>query len=851
MAVHCAAVTDYLVRTTNLLSTAGNRTFMAWVRQRTLGPNGNTPFGSINLTPATYDKYVVYGGDGTLDLLAIDVVTPAVVSVARQLANVWAHYAIVTSGTTQRFYVNAVLIGSVVQDITGLTSTYDIAGGDPFGDGDLDIQRVRQWTSALTVGQIAAERLAPSAVVTTGLWMDCPLETDLLDDSGLSHGWTAVGSPTFVSGNTQIELSRDLGTNPNTITQSVNDTAASAFEVWYQYTAAVAEDVIGLWAHAALASNYSPRITIWHGPPTAPTAYLPLSGTIDNIPLIVPVVAGTTYYAKIVSTGNSDPRTASLVVSLVQSPAGAVPIDSLMINDDTAGFPLIGMNSSAVPLRTFGLFPAGECAEILPDGTLLVEARIAQNLMLYSPQLALITTIPFPAGPTGDMGGIGSNQAATFYVGRGANNTTQQVNTISTTGVVGATSWTLTNPGVNKRLAALAPSLDETVLYYHTGTVNGSLVTTTGQPVQRWDLVNNVALSDLAPGVANYARTRDLPVLADGTILSGLFHYSGTGTPIVRRYSAAGATIQDYTFPTGMQIDHITHASDDPFSFWVWLYLQNEDLDFLVSRFLNVRVSDGVILSTGQATQYEEGVYQGAPAVGPARFGHSRSCAFWVQRAHIPAPPIGDTGTIVVEKITSPSSNPTSFDFTTTGLTPATFRLSHGQSRTFDNLTPGDGYGVLETPNAGFVTTYVVSDGSPIDALDVAAGEVVTVTVTNRSGFGTPVRRLTRRLIRTTIMTAEQQRVFHRRLVLELEVGLGLREGQGSNPMVMMRWSDDAGHTFSNEYWASAGPRGQYARRVFWDRLGVSRNRVYEFTMSDAVPWSVIACFVNAEKGLN
>jgi hypothetical protein len=73
---------------------------------------------------------------------------------------------------------------------------------------------------------------------------------------------------------------------------------------------------------------------------------------------------------------------------------------------------------------------------------------------------------------------------------------------------------------------------------------------------------------------------------------------------------------------------------------------------------------------------------------------------------------------------------------------------------------------------------------------------------------------------------------------LDLETGVGLNLGQGNDPQLMLRWSDDGGHTWSNEHWVSAGKIGQYYRRAFWRRLGMTmklRDRVYEVSMTDPV----------------
>ena len=56
---------------------------------------------------------------------------------------------------------------------------------------------------------------------------------------------------------------------------------------------------------------------------------------------------------------------------------------------------------------------------------------------------------------------------------------------------------------------------------------------------------------------------------------------------------------------------------------------------------------------------------------------------------------------------------------------------------------------------------------------------------------------------------------------------------EGADPQVMLRWSDDGGHTWSNEHWAKMGKIGQYFSRVLWRRLGMTmkiRDRVYEIS---------------------
>jgi len=87
---------------------------------------------------------------------------------------------------------------------------------------------------------------------------------------------------------------------------------------------------------------------------------------------------------------------------------------------------------------------------------------------------------------------------------------------------------------------------------------------------------------------------------------------------------------------------------------------------------------------------------------------------------------------------------------------------------------------------------------------------------------------------------SDRERVFHRRLQLEFTPGVGLQTGQGSDPQVMLRWSDDGGQTWSNEHWQSIGMAGKTKYRAIWRRMGNARDRVYEAKFSDPVPRDVV-----------
>jgi hypothetical protein len=92
-------------------------------------------------------------------------------------------------------------------------------------------------------------------------------------------------------------------------------------------------------------------------------------------------------------------------------------------------------------------------------------------------------------------------------------------------------------------------------------------------------------------------------------------------------------------------------------------------------------------------------------------------------------------GTIKIKKVTDPSSDTTtSFSFTGGGgLSPSSFSLKNGDTQTFSNLVPGNGYSVSENVPSGWdLTSKSCDDGSPLTAIDVGPGETVTCTFNDR-----------------------------------------------------------------------------------------------------------------------
>ena len=81
-------------------------------------------------------------------------------------------------------------------------------------------------------------------------------------------------------------------------------------------------------------------------------------------------------------------------------------------------------------------------------------------------------------------------------------------------------------------------------------------------------------------------------------------------------------------------------------------------------------------------------------------------------------------------------------------------------------------------------------------------------------------------------------------------VGLDEEDTDGDGPQAMLQISDDTGITWGNEKWQSIGKLGQYDRRLRWQRLGRSRNRLYRITITDPVERIILGAYVDLTEGM-
>lgn len=303
-----------------------------------------------------------------------------------------------------------------------------------------------------------------------------------------------------------------------------------------------------------------------------------------------------------------------LVVLWLQAMPYTIPAGSLFMQGQDTGFPLstddVSRVYSSVDGSTLMDIPSsdfdrsdGASPKVLSNGINAVGLYGADphTVVIRDSALSIIASVDIASILNANAGNynfqaIGDNWVDRFYVGGpGGGATPAKFGTVSSAGVIGGMSWQLPVAG----LVRLAPNKAETIAY-HQGQSSSR-----NTEIKRWDLVNNVALSDLAARV--WTDTSDFTigmgvtgilVLEDDTILVGYFRRSvsnpATDSFFVRRYSTAGATLNTYTISTAdiTQAFTMAKSADNLTSFWI---MRGQDGTSTSMR--EIRISDGAILN--------------------------------------------------------------------------------------------------------------------------------------------------------------------------------------------------------------------------------------------------------------
>lgn len=128
---------------------------------------------------------------------------------------------------------------------------------------------------------------------------------------------------------------------------------------------------------------------------------------------------------------------------------------------------------------------------------------------------------------------------------------------------------------------------------------------------------------------------------------------------------------------------------------------------------------------------------------------------------------------------------------------------------------------------------------------DLETGAVYAIDRDERTDNGEIVRRL-----RQWGPDSVDGRWFiYNELEILIQAGVGLATGQGEQPLVMLRHSNDGGHTWSNQIEMDLGIMGAYMARARKMMLGRARERVWEIAVTDPVLCNIIGERQRVERG--
>jgi len=123
---------------------------------------------------------------------------------------------------------------------------------------------------------------------------------------------------------------------------------------------------------------------------------------------------------------------------------------------------------------------------------------------------------------------------------------------------------------------------------------------------------------------------------------------------------------------------------------------------------------------------------------------------------------------------------------------------------------------------------------------DVDNGSVYTLDLNTYTNNGDPIRReRVTNSVNGDLLGRKGSRVQMSKSKFIMETGVGLIDGQGDNPRIMIEYSDDGGRTWRHGSWPRVGRLGEFTLQVEFFNLGVFYDRIFRISTSDPVNYSI------------
>jgi hypothetical protein len=417
---------------------------------------------------------------------------------------------------------------------------------------------------------------------------------------------------------TAIALGPLVGTTPITSAESVDHVN----EYWLKYTAVAGDTAMSFFPYGATPA----AIEVYEGLTAAEAFspnYLAIADSVGNRPIYVPMTPGEVYYFVIYSLSGV---TRDYDLRIQRLPHLTVPVGSYVVPDSSAGLPAVFIGSDGTYLRLMQPHARGETSQVLKNGLSMSEDFFTRTFNIYSTQFTQLAGVSI-TGWTSAHGAIGTNKNDTFYVSPGNGTNIRKVYTVSQSGTLSDRLATVTGA---LRISNMQPSNDETILYWTAASGNNAAV-------QRHDLVNDVALSNLAAGIGATVATGDIMVLDDDRI-AVLYTNFSTGATTVNIYNPDGSTdvsvaISGYPVPNSGH--RMAHSVDDQSAVIVWMHPEDGAAN---SEFLSIDTTTGAItVAASDVPTFIRACYMADPGVADplGDYGIPESCHFFVSRVEI------------------------------------------------------------------------------------------------------------------------------------------------------------------------------------------------------------------------
>lgn len=146
-------------------------------------------------------------------------------------------------------------------------------------------------------------------------------------------------------------------------------------------------------------------------------------------------------------------------------------------------------------------------------------------------------------------------------------------------------------------------------------------------------------------------------------------------------------------------------------------------------------------------------------------------------------------------------------------------------------------WGEWQTDGSRWACNFVLLYSGTLIGMDSRNGNVYIIDPDTFADNGQPI---IHELISRHIFN-NLDRISVAAFAVDIESGVGVSTGQGSDPQMSLQISRDGGHTYGNEMWTTLGAVGQYLQRAVWRRLGRGRDFVFKLRISDPIKVVIVA----------